>query len=204
MMTMKKRTLLSTALLLATVGFGTTSLAQSGTATTKTDAPAAEAVAKTDTATADATKTDAAASTETAATAEPAKKLTAVPVSPQVEKLIGLYPNLVARIAPYGKVCFEGGECDITITALSAAVDGQPRDGATIYNAVCKTCHDTGLVGAPKLGDTGAWAPRIGKGKAALYNSAINGLNAMPAKGGADIADEEVQNAVDYMVEKSS
>ena len=172
---MKNTTLLSTALLLATFGFGTVSLAQSGGA-----APAsAEATA-------------------------PAEKLTAVPVSPQVEKLIGLYPRLVARIAPYGKVCFDGGDCDITISALTAAVDGQPRDGATIYKAVCHTCHDTGLVGAPKIGDAGAWAPRIAKGKDTLYNHAVNGFNAMPAKGGADIADEEVHNAVDYILGESS
>lgn len=132
------------------------------------------------------------------------EKLTAIPVSAQVQKLMNLRPNLVARIQPSGRVCFEGGECDITITALSAAADGQPRDGATIYNAVCQTCHATGLVGAPKFGDTAAWASRIAKGKDALYNSAINGIGAMPAKGGADIDDEEVKNAVNYMIEKSS
>lgn len=125
-------------------------------------------------------------------------------VSPQVAKLIQWYPNLVARIEPYGRVCFEGGECDITISVLSASADGSPRDGATIYKAVCHTCHDAGLVGAPKFGDTGAWAARIAQGKDTLYNHAINGYNAMPPKGGADIPDEEVQNAVDYIVQKSS
>ena len=110
----------------------------------------------------------------------------------------------MARIQPFGRVCFEGEDCDINITVMAAAVDGQARDGKMIYEGVCQTCHASGLVGAPKLGDKGAWAARIGKGKDALYNSAINGLNAMPAKGGADISDEEVQNAVNYMVEQSS
>lgn len=32
----------------------------------------------------------------------------------------------------------------------------------------------------------------------------MNGFNKMPARGGADIPDEEVKNAVDYMVEQSS
>lgn len=128
----------------------------------------------------------------------------ATTVSPQVAKLIALHPNLVARIRPYGQVCFEGGECDITISVLSASADGSPRDGATIYKAVCHTCHDAGLVGAPKVGNTGDWAARIAKGKDTLYNHAINGFNAMPPKGGADIPDEEVQNAVDYIVQQSS
>ncbi len=143
------------------------------------------------------------ANTDTKATAD--SKPTAPVMSPQVQKLAGLYPNLVARISPHGKVCFEGGECDISINVLTAAVDGQPRDGATIYGAVCKTCHDSGLVGSPKLGDAGAWGPRIAKGKDTLYKNAINGFNAMPAKGGnTSLADEEVQNAVDYMISKSS
>lgn len=176
---MKKLTVLSTALLMTV--FGMASYANTETNT----APAA------------------AETTATAPAAE-TKKLTAMPVSPQVAKLIGLHPRLIARIAPHGKVCFDGGECDITINVLSAAVDGQPRDGKTIYGAVCKTCHDSGLVGAPKMGDKGGWASRIGKGKDALYQSAINGIGAMPAKGGADIADEEVQNAVDYIISQSS
>ncbi|MFP3571316.1 c-type cytochrome, partial [Paraburkholderia sp. SIMBA_030] len=73
-----------------------------------------------------------------------------------------------------------------------------------VYNAVCHTCHTAGLLGSPIFGDTGAWGPRIAKGKDTLYTHAINGFNAMPAKGGADIPDEEVQNAVDYMVAEAS
>lgn len=130
------------------------------------------------------------------------EKLTAIPVSGQVAKLMAQRPNLVARISPYGKVCFDGGECDINIAVLAPAVDGQARDGESIYNAICKTCHGTGLVGAPKFGVAADWTPRVAKGKETLYNNAINGIGAMPAKGGADIADEEVKNAVDYMIGK--
>lgn len=154
-------------------------------------------------------ETEAAAATETeqpASTAEQAADTANAPdpISPQVAKLIALYPRLVARIEPYGKVCFDGEECDITISVLSASADGGPRDGASIYKAVCHTCHEAGLVGAPKFGNAGDWASRIAKGKDTLYHNAINGINAMPPKGGADILDEEVQNAVDYMVENSS
>lgn len=73
--------------------------------------------------------------------------------------------------------------------------------GIDTYAANCFVCHDTGAAGSPKLGDKAAWAPRIAKGKEALYASSINGLNAMPAKGGNPSLDEDtIKAAVDYMV----
>jgi cytochrome c5 len=50
--------------------------------------------------------------------------------------------------------------------AKAAAVksDGKPRDGATVYNAVCMACHASGAAGAPKAGDKAAWAPRLATG----------------------------------------
>ncbi|MFI4914246.1 MAG: c-type cytochrome, partial [Steroidobacterales bacterium] len=39
-----------------------------------------------------------------------------------------------------------------------------PKDGPALYEAVCKTCHATGLAGAPKAGDRSAWASRIAEG----------------------------------------
>ncbi|EHJ94306.1 Cytochrome [Vreelandella boliviensis LC1] len=51
------------------------------------------------------------------------------------------------------------------------------------------------------LGDADAWAARLEKGTDELYASAINGIGAMPAKGGnPNLADEEVMAIVDYMV----
>lgn len=123
--------------------------------------------------------------------------------SPQVQKLMALYPELVARIRPVGRVCFAGEECDINIV-VAANADGSPREGRDVYNAVCQTCHASGLIGAPKVGDKGAWASRIAQGKDTLYKHAIGGYNKMPPKGGADIPDEEVKNAVDFLVEQAS
>ena len=156
------------------------------------------------TAGADVVATDAPA----AATAAVAPAAVEEPVpkdTPQVQKLIALYPNLIARIQPVGQVCFEEGEiCDVTARSSGPSAGDGPRDGKAVYSAVCQTCHATGLLGSPKFGDAGAWGPRIAKGKDTLYTHAINGFNAMPAKGGADIPDEEVQNAVDYMVSEAS
>ena len=168
-------------------------------ADTTDGAASADATAQTD-----ATATDAPA--EATAAAAPSAVEEPIPQdTPQVQKLIALYPNLIARIQPVAKICFEEDEvCDVTARSAGPAAGDGPRDGKAVYNAVCQTCHASGLLGSPKLGDAGAWGPRIAKGKDTLYTHAINGFNAMPAKGGADIPDEEVQNAVDYMVGEAS
>ncbi len=78
--------------------------------------------------------------------------------------------------------------------------------GQAVYSKYCYVCHDVGLTGAPKPGDAQNWGPRIEKGIAVLYDGAINGFQGqrgiMPPKGGVSmLSDEEVQAAVDYLVE---
>jgi cytochrome c5 len=80
-----------------------------------------------------------------------------------------------------------------------------PKTGAELFQAVCSTCHATGLAGAPKAGDKAAWGPRIAEGKATLYQHALNGYTGktgiMPAKGGrTDLPDDLIKQGVDYMV----
>ncbi len=82
--------------------------------------------------------------------------------------------------------------------------DGKPRTGEAIYNAVCTACHAAGVAGAPKTGDKAAWAPRIATGNAAMLTVATNGKGAMPPRGGgADLTDDELKAAVEYLVSKS-
>ncbi len=57
------------------------------------------------------------------------------------------------------------------------------------------------MAGAPKTGDKAAWSARIGQGFDGLYQSALNGKNAMPAKGGnASLADADLADAVAYLL----
>jgi cytochrome c5 len=86
--------------------------------------------------------------------------------------------------------------------AAPAAAAGKSADaGKKTFETVCTVCHGTGVAGAPKFGDKAAWAPRIAQGKDKLYQSALHGKNAMPAKGGnAALPDADVKAAVDYMV----
>lgn len=90
--------------------------------------------------------------------------------------------------------------------ATTAAASGNA--GEALYGSVCKTCHEAGLMGAPKFGDKASWAPRIAQGKDILYKHSIEGFQGkngvMPAKGGSTASDADVKAAVDYMVSKAS
>lgn len=93
--------------------------------------------------------------------------------------------------------------CTMLAAGPAAAADGQ-----AVYDQACMACHNQGVAGAPKLGDVEAWADRIEKGKETLYENSIDGFQGdtgmMPPKGGfANLSDEEVKAAVDYMVEES-
>lgn len=76
------------------------------------------------------------------------------------------------------------------------------KTGEEVFKAVCSTCHAAGVAGAPKFGDSSAWAPRIAQGFEGLMQSALNGKKGMPARGGTspdDYSDYEIARAVVYM-----
>jgi cytochrome c5 len=78
------------------------------------------------------------------------------------------------------------------------------QTGEAVYTATCAACHTSGAAGAPKLGDNAGWAKRIAQGQDTVVKHAIEGLRAMPAKGGnPDLDDVEVARAVVYLVNKS-
>ena len=76
--------------------------------------------------------------------------------------------------------------------------------GDAVYTANCAACHTSGAAGAPKLGDAGGWSARRAQGYDVLVKPGIEGLKAMPPKGGnADLDDVEVARAVVYMANKA-
>jgi cytochrome c5 len=78
------------------------------------------------------------------------------------------------------------------------------QSGSAVYTAVCAACHSTGAAGAPKLGDAAAWAPRIAQGYDTLVKHAIEGIRAMPAKGGnPDLDNIEVARAIVHIANQS-
>ena len=100
---------------------------------------------------------------------------------------------VLRRIKPVGDVQL----------ALPSGPKGQ-LSGEQVYDQVCKTCHEGGLAGAPKVGDNAAWARVIAQGLAPTVDHAIKGIRAMPPKGGnPDFEDIEVERAVIYMANRS-
>lgn len=100
-----------------------------------------------------------------------------------------------ARIAPVARVA---------LAPAAPKVTAGNRSGEELYKAVCGACHEAGVAGAPKIGDSGAWAPRIALGLEGLLKSAVAGKNAMPPKGGAaDATDDELKRAIAFMANKS-
>jgi len=90
-------------------------------------------------------------------------------------------------------------------TSSSEASELDLAQGEQIYQTICTACHQHGIAGSPKLGDNDSWAPRLEKGMDALFTSALQGLGAMPPKGGnISLPDEDIKAAVAYMVSKVS
>jgi cytochrome c5 len=88
--------------------------------------------------------------------------------------------------------------------AAPAGGDTQTADasqaGKALYQQVCQACHAAGVLGAPKFGNKDDWAPRLKDPMDVVYNYALHGKGAMPAKGGSTASDADVKAAVDYMV----
>ena len=84
-----------------------------------------------------------------------------------------------------------------------ASTPGASKSGEEVYKAQCSACHATGVAGAPKLGDAGAWAARIKTGLQAMTTSSLKGKGAMAPQGGGDYNDDEITRAVVYMANQS-
>ena len=105
----------------------------------------------------------------------------------------GLTPEAIAkRIHPVGVV-------EVKDMSDPAAL----KSGEQVYAAQCVACHGAGLAGAPKFGDSTAWAPRLGQGYDTLLSHALKGKGAMGAQGGGDYSDLEIGRAVVYMTNKA-
>lgn len=112
--------------------------------------------------------------------------------------------TVLENIKPVGQVNIAGESDPAAAPAAAPVAAAEPKSGEEVYNSSCMSCHATGAAGAPKLGDTAAWAPRIAAGMDSLVANVINGLNAMPPKGLCmACSDEELQGAVQYMVDNS-
>ena len=112
------------------------------------------------------------------------------------------------RILPVGDVRYgeEGAaalaEAQAAAVAAAPVLEAQPvMDGEQVYGGLCKTCHDAGVAGAPLTGSDQMAARLEEKGLEMLVSNAINGLNAMPPRGGnPNLTNEQIQAAVEFML----
>jgi len=105
---------------------------------------------------------------------------------------------IAERLKAVGKTCMAGDDCSGGAIVMAA---GEARSGEELYATKCFSCHGSGVGGAPKLGETEAWAPRLEKGMDEVFNNAWNGFGAMPAKGICmDCSEDEIKSAIDYMI----
>lgn len=76
--------------------------------------------------------------------------------------------------------------------------------GEAVYLSLCQACHAGGIAGAPKLDDVAGWTERMAKGLDGLVATAIQGMGGMPPRGGnPTLTDEEIRQAVEYMLEQA-
>lgn len=106
------------------------------------------------------------------------------------------------RTKPVGAVRTELLAVETVAPQVAEVVDSANIDGGLVYATVCQACHMTGAANAPIPGSD-AWAERAAKGLETLVASAVNGMGAMPPKGGrTDLSDAEITAAVEFMLEQ--
>jgi len=123
---------------------------------------------------------------------------------------VEFHATVEGRIEPFGRVRLPGEEAAPGQMQVEEAPTPEPvatsMTGPQVYNAACNLCHGNGIGGAPMLNDAAAWDGRVAQGNDTLYQHALEGYTGptggyMPPKGGRmDLSDEEVRNAVDYML----
>ena len=68
------------------------------------------------------------------------------------------------------------------------------------WSQSCAFCHASGVGGAPRIGVSAEWTPRLAKGKAVLMAHTIDGFNDMPPLGYCMSCDRDDFSAlIDFM-----
>lgn len=119
---------------------------------------------------------------------------------------------IAERIKPIGQVRIQE-DVQVPSSEPKAAADSASSQtaakkpaspGQKIYEQYCATCHSTGLAGAPRFQSSEDWASRMKeKNIEGLTKTAIQGINAMPAKGTCmSCSEADIRAAVEYMLPK--
>ncbi len=130
----------------------------------------------------------------------------------------GLTGLTVVALKGIRKMPPHGGNPDLTDTEIERAITymvnqsggrwieptsklAVQRSGGEVVQTYCAKCHQTGVEGAPRIGDRAAWIPRLKQGFEFLVGSAIKGHGPMPSRGDvANLTDSEIRAAIAYMI----
>lgn len=113
------------------------------------------------------------------------------------ERIDSRSKDISATVVKAGEVNIGGEDTQVAAASSGATEAATPESN---YQTSCAACHASGAAGAPIVGNAEQWGPRIAQGADVLYNAAINGLNAMPPKGGSNLSDDDIKAVVDYMI----
>jgi len=103
------------------------------------------------------------------------------------------------RIKPIGEVSIDSSSA----VASTDTSNQTERSGEQVYSK-CQSCHDSGIMDAPKFGSLEDWVPRIERGIDELLSVAIAGKGGMPPKGTCmDCSDNELKSAIQYIIDNS-
>ena len=89
---------------------------------------------------------------------------------------------------------------------MSVIAHANAASGEAVYKATCNVCHDSGAGNAPRITHRADWEPRWQRGRAAMHEGGVKGVpnSAMGPKGGfANLTDDEVKAAVDYILART-
>lgn len=98
-----------------------------------------------------------------------------------------------------------------TLEEFYASADGKENSGNWYtsnekgYKEHCSGCHDIGLVGAPKLGDSERWKSILDeRNRHDLVNNAVTGKGGHPKNGGCDTCSvDDIGGMTAYMLEQA-
>ncbi|MFG6668180.1 c-type cytochrome [Halomonas sp. HNIBRBA4712] len=90
----------------------------------------------------------------------------------------------------------------VVLSGTALADEARLHEGEAVYDRLCMACHQTGVAGAPIYGDEESWSARLNQEFETLSQHAIDGIGAMPPRGGnPNLSDDEVRAATYYLLE---
>lgn len=113
--------------------------------------------------------------------------------------------EIAERLSPIATIVTDA-DAQKTPEVRNKATSQPQLSGKQVVGQVCSACHASGVLGAPKIGDATEWHKRFNTqgGLDGLVHHAIHGLRSMPPRGGnPGLTDQEIHNAVKYMLSKA-